>query len=257
MNTEYHKRCGNYLKRSFLMEAGEPLAVSWWSLWEAAPLLNHHSLNPTAISTWRVFLALRRGERENTSLPETVSTGTWGCGVLIAWDRDVCPSSQALRSTGIILKKAWKYFWWYLSMCNIWHAYPEGHVLVCDRHLSAAQALFELVSSPSGVRAVADILKRKQRKPAKRGGLKLKGCHSADSCQSFEAISQGCKVAKAWRCRRARLQKCLREKCWKSCQGHRYQRHRPESWNSILWKASHWCVLGMSDQSTHGHQNRM
>lgn len=50
------------------MEAGEPLAVCWWSLREAAPLLNHHSLNPPSISTGCIFSALQRGEGENTLL---------------------------------------------------------------------------------------------------------------------------------------------------------------------------------------------
>lgn len=130
------------------------------------------------------------------------------------------------------------------------------NVFICDRHLSAAQTLFELADQSvfrPRVRAVADILKKnkKQRKPAKQVGLELKGCHSVDSCQSFEAISQGCKVAKASRWWHTRLQKCLRRKCWKNCQDRRYQRQRPKSWNSVLWQASHLCVLGMSDQSTY------
>lgn len=152
-------------------------------------------------------------------------------------------------------------------MCNIWRAYTAGQVMywmrsfVIDIFLLHRHCLNLLISlsSPLGSgqlltsqkKTPKNQPKKQQRKPVQRVGLELKGCHSADSCQSFETISQGCKVAKASGCWHARLQICLRQKCWKNCQEHRYQRQRPKSWNGVSWEASHLHVLGVKNRNAH------
>lgn len=74
------------------------------------------------------------------------------------------------------MKKAWKKFLMvpehvqYLA-CLHSRASDVLNALICDRYLSAAQALFELADQsffPSRVRAVADIPKKNPQKPTKK-----------------------------------------------------------------------------------------
>lgn len=90
------RRCG--ITWSILMEAVQRtpscllvvVVGSSLSAESALVTLNHHSLNSTTISTWWAFSALKRAERENTLMMETISTGVWRHSVLTVWDYEVC-----------------------------------------------------------------------------------------------------------------------------------------------------------------------
>lgn len=132
---EYHeKKMWYYPKRSILVGAVQRttgcllvVAVENSSPTESALVtLNYQPLNSTFISTWWVFLALKRGERENTLIMETISTGVWKHNGLTVWDYEVrfgflqpiITDSQKIYRDN--LEEGLENFSWYLSMCSIW-----------------------------------------------------------------------------------------------------------------------------------------